>query len=320
MTDFKDDFNRRFKKLRISLTDICNLACKYCVDEEGAKENKIRPGTLSTSEYLQIIDKLHQLCQLKTVRLTGGEPLLYGDIINLVEGIKLLDIPEIKITTNATYLEEKALSLKKAGVNEVNISLDALDKQTFKEISRKSTLEKTLSGIDAALNAGIKIKLNSVIMKGVNENQIIPLMHFAREKGITIRFLELMRMGYLYKDFNTHYYPTRAILHQITKEFGQSILLEREKSSTADYWVTEDMLQEFGIISNESHPFCQDCDRLRLDAYGKIYGCLSSNIGIKVLHSLKDSKLLYDKLIEAMNHKQKIKFTGSELSMKSIGG
>lgn len=320
MTDFKDDFNRKFKKLRISLTNVCNLACKYCVADELTDENKLPPGALNTSEYLQIIDKIHQICQLKTVRLTGGEPLLYGDIINLVEGIKLLDIPQIKLTTNATYLAEKAMSLKKAGIDEINVSLDALDRSTFKAISRKDTLQKSLDGIDAALNAGIKIKINTVVMKGINDDQIIPLMHFARERGITIRFLELMRMGYLFHQFSDHYYSTASILDKISTVFGTPILLEREKGATADYWVTEDLLQEFGIISNESHPFCQDCDRLRLDSFGKIYGCLSTNLGLTVRDSLKDSKLLYNKLVTAMSQKQMVKFTGSELSMKNIGG
>lgn len=320
MTDFKDSFNRKFNKLRISLTDVCNLACQYCVDKDSITSNKVKPGGLTTSEYLQIIDKINQLCQLKTVRLTGGEPLLYGDIINLVEGIKLLGIPQIKITTNATFLAEKALSLKKAGINEINISLDAIDNDSFKKITRKNTLIKTLNGIDAALQAGMKVKLNAVIMKGVNDDQIIPLMKYAREKDITVRFLELMKMGYLFHNFSTHYFSTEEILNKIAKHFGTPILLEREHGSTADYWVTEDLLQEFGIISNESHPFCQDCDRLRLDSYGKIFGCLSSNIGLSVLESLKDSNLLYNKLVEAMSHKQKVRFKGSDLSMKSIGG
>jgi cyclic pyranopterin phosphate synthase len=174
-----------------------------------------------------------------------------------------------------------------------------------------------MRGIDAALDAGLAVKLNTVVMKGMNDGQVLPLLEFAFARGITIRFLEVMAMGHLYHDSDRYLLTQQEILRLIGERYGLTAL-EREPSATARYWVTE-RGQRVGIIANESEPFCRDCDRLRLDSSGHIYGCLSNNHPISL--GIGESEAEWDgKLRAALAQKQALRFTGSELSMLQIGG
>lgn len=312
----EDKFGRSFKTLRVSLTNTCNLACAYCVDgsiKKTGKNKTQRP--LSTQQYIDIIQKLHYILGLETIRLTGGEPTLYRDLIPLINGIKNTGIEHIKMTTNATQLD--AIELKKAGLTAVNISLDAIDADVSLDISNRKKLNQILSGIDSAIHAGISVKINSVIMKGINDHQLMKLFEFAKSKNITIRFLELMQMGHLYHNFQQHFFSENEMLEVISSRYNITALT-RDTNSTAKYWLTNDAYK-FGIISNESDPFCNDCNRLRLDSYGNIYGCLSDNNGINILDSLNDEKAIAEKLNLSLSQK-KTRFSGSELSMLHIGG
>jgi cyclic pyranopterin phosphate synthase len=183
-------------------------------------------------------------------------------------------------------------------------------------MSRRSGINRIFAGIDAALKVGIDVKLNSVIMKGLNDSQILPLLNYAFKKGITIRFLEIMAMGHLYGTSDSSFFSQEEMLSEIGKQYNFN-RLPRKSSSTANYWITDEGFK-FGIVANETEPFCGDCNRLRLDSYGNIYGCLSSNHPI----SIKDSsdKGLVDSLQLALKQKQAIRFAGSELSMMHIGG
>jgi cyclic pyranopterin phosphate synthase len=213
-------------------------------------------------------------------------------------------------------LERLAKPLKEAGMQSINVSLDAIDEDVFFLMSRRYNVKRILNGIDTALSAGLDVKLNAVLMKGINDRQILPLLDYAFERKITIRFLEVMSMGHLH-DKSAKYLVTKdEVLHTIAKHHD-FIPLIRSASSTANYWKT-DSGGVFGIIANESAPFCHDCNRLRLDSQGNIYGCLSSDhpINIKNLNAEE----LHEKLVEALSHKQSVKFTGSNLSMLNIGG
>ncbi len=313
---------RQFKKLRISLTDTCNLACTYCVeDEKGHQmppENGAKPLTLN--EFVATIETLHTALQLESVRLTGGEPLLYRNIVPLVAAIKAMGISNIGLTTNAYYLKSLAAKLKRAGVSSINVSLDALDAAVFKTMTRKPLLEKTLEGIHTANRLGIPMKINAVILKGMNDNQVLPLLNFGRETGIPVRFLELMRMGYLHHKYAQYFYPEKEMLQLIERTF--TIHPEaRVASSTANYWKLEGTHYRFGIIANESTPFCADCNRLRLDSYGNIYGCISSANGVSLKNAtLGNKQQVQESLVKAMQQKQNVKFVGSELSMQYLGG
>jgi cyclic pyranopterin phosphate synthase len=315
----KDDLGRSFSKLRISLTNTCNLACTYCVSDKKEKLDKSVSNSkfLTNIEYIGVVKSLLNHVPINTIRLTGGEPLLYRDIVALVSGIKNVGVEKIKMTTNGSLLKSLVQSLYKAGLNSINISLDAMEEESFYKISRRRNLKSILDGIDKALDLGISVKINSVIMKGVNEDQILPLLNYAGERKISIRFLELMSMGHMAYEHDKYFYSENEILNKIAKEHV-CFPIEREKSATANYWITE-QLQEFGVISNISHPFCSDCDRLRLDSYGNIFGCLSSNESISVMDCLNDDEEMKKRLVVALGQKQNA-FKGSSMSMKSIGG
>lgn len=314
-----DKYGRTFKTLRVSLTNACNLFCNYCTDQPASdKASQPESNVLSTKEYIKIINGLHTRLNLETVRLTGGEPLLYKDITNLIEGIREIGIRNVKLTTNAVFLKEKAVPLKNAGITNINVSLDSLDSESFFKISKRRNLKKILEGIDHALAIGIPVKLNTVVMKGMNTDQILPLLEFARERSIGIRFLEVMKMGHLHNSYQDLYFSQEEMLAKIAEQH-QFIPMDREHGATATYWIT-DKKQVFGIIANESHPFCGDCNRLRLDSYGNIYGCLSNDNGISIKdHSDNSLKLEYS-LKQALLQKQDVQFAGSAMSMRYIGG
>jgi GTP 3',8-cyclase len=314
-----DVFGRTFKTLRVSLTNTCNLACTYCVDP-NASTTKILPDkkrTLSNDQYIKIIEALNSILEFDTLRLTGGEPLLYKQIIPLVQGVKNLGVDQIKMTSNATLLSDKAKDLFNSGLTSINISLDAIDPDVSFSINQRTKLQKILDGIDRSIEAGIQVKINCVVMKGVNDHQIIKLLNYCKERNISIRFLELMQMGHLYHNFEQLFFSEDEILKTISEHYNITAM-PRQPNATANYWMIEDVYK-FGIISNVSNPFCNDCDRLRLDSYGNIYGCLSDNNPINILDCIDDEAQIKEKLIQALAQK-KTKFFGSELSMLHIGG
>ena len=316
----KDEYGRTFRTLRVSLLQHCNLGCVYCVaGEDDLKQANASPvgGSLTVDGLLAIIRRLHGQLQLDHVRLTGGEPLLYPDLAALIRGIRDAGIASVRMTTNGFLLERQAASLKAAGLEALNVSLDAIDEDVFFRMSRRHNGLRIIRGIDAALQAGLAVKINAVVMKGINDGEILPLLDFAISRGIPIRYLEVMAMGHLHEDADRFLFSQDEILRVI----GSRHLLKplpRAEGATARYWTTEDG-HVFGVIANESEPFCRDCDRLRLDSSGRIYGCLSSNhpIGLVTDESEEEWR---DKLQQALAQKQALRFVGSDLSMLRIGG
>lgn len=317
-----DKYGRTFKTLRVSLTNHCNLGCVYCVHSEGKKNSfpNSFQKTLDYTELLSIIEKINSLSPLHTIRITGGEPTLYKDLIPFVKQLATLGIPDIKMTSNGYLLEDMLPKLSEAGLKKINISLDAISNERFQQVSGRKHLDKILATIEKALEYAIEIKINAVVLKGINDDQVLPLLQFSKDRNIPIRFLELMRMGPLYQNntFDDYFISENELLAIISKQY-QFAPLPRKPSATANYWATPDGYA-FGIIANESHPFCQDCDRLRLDSYGNIYGCLSNATAIPVSDMLDDDTNMRMKLATALSQKQELKFTGSKLSMMHIGG
>lgn len=315
--DIHDEYDRRFKTLRVSLTNHCNLGCTYCTPLEEKNLNKKNDVNLNVEQLADAVEALHDILELDTVRLTGGEPLLYSGLIPFIKLIKKLNIPGIKMTTNGYILAGKVKALKAAGLTDINISLDAVELHAFYIISRRKNLSKVLDAIEESIDAGLKVKINCVLMKNVNDHQIIPLFRYARDKNISIRFLEVMKMGHLHDSYQKHLFSQAQILEVLSRQFSFSPV-NRTPGATANYWRLPDGYQ-FGIIANESQPFCNDCDRLRLDSYGNIFGCLSSNTPVNITECLHDKKELSAHLQTALHHK-KTRFYGSKLSMKAIGG
>jgi cyclic pyranopterin phosphate synthase len=264
------------------------------------------------------VEVLNEVLRLTRIRLTGGEPTLYQDLLLLSQNLASLDVP-VSMTTNGVRLLPLLDSLKKTSMRSINISLDAMSETAFRKVSSRSGLHVILDSIEKAVEVGFEVKLNSVILNGINEHEIIPLTEFSRKLKIPIRFLELMRMGHLYStQFESYYYSKEKILESLSDVY--TLIPEiRKASATSDYWQLEEG-GKVGIIANESAPFCADCDRLRLDSFGNIYGCLSSNEAIAIHDTLKDFDELRRRLFKSLSQKQEHGFVGSELSMLKIGG
>jgi len=307
-----DSLGRTFKKLRISVTSSCNFHCEYCVPEG---ESHARVKSLSPDELADIALKINSVTPLDSIRITGGEPLLYKGVSKLVRLLKEGGIHKVSLTTNGSLLAGKMESLKEAGLDSVNISLDSLDEVISGKMSRSARFSDILHAVDVAIASGIKVKLNCTAVKDRNESQIVPLLEYAMEKNIPLRYIELMEMGHLKGHMPDKLLLAADILSLIKAKFSFHPA-KRETSSTADHWEIENSGgYQFGIISNISKPFCSDCDRLRLSSEGKIYGCLSVNQGFDFQATDINSIL-----VNALHQKQTLKFTGSDLSMRSIGG
>jgi cyclic pyranopterin phosphate synthase len=318
MSRIIDEYGRTFKTLRVSLLNRCNLGCIYCtIGDEKERDHKRGQRPASVEKLLSNISQLHSLLQFETIRLTGGEPLLYADLVQVIKGVKELGISNIKLTTNGFLLEKLAVTLKQAGMKSINVSLDAVAEDVYFLMSKRNNVQRIIQGIDAAIEAGLSVKINTVVMKGINESQVLPLLEYAFSRKIIIRFLEVMAMGHLHQSANKYLFSRHEILELIGSRYAFQEL-QRTNSSTAEYWQTQQD-NIFGIIANESEPFCHDCNRLRLDSEGNIYGCLSNNHPISLV-GIDEQKQLVEKLQEALSQKQAVRFVGSELSMLDIGG
>jgi len=317
MKVLNDPYGRKFKTLRVSLLNTCNLNCFYCTMGSEEEINFDHRPQKSAAFFSQIISRLHEQLDLETIRLTGGEPLLYRELPELIRNLKLIGIPKISMTSNGYLLGRQADALYNAGLQSINVSLDAVDEVGFYKMAKRKHLDRVLNGIETALDLGIEVKLNAVIMKGMNEDQIIPLIDYAFGKNIPIRFLEVMSMGHLHHESDKYLFSQQQLLDTIATKYSFK-RLPRNASATSNYWQTPDG-NTFGIIANNSEPFCQDCSRLRLDAEGNMYGCLSTNHPI-AMNLADNDYILQEKLQQAMSQKQLHHFVGSELSMLQIGG
>lgn len=324
----KVDSPRAFRKLRVSLTRSCNYACVYCAADGKAV---VDPQVTAPGKFLQWIDQILQLQPIRKIRLTGGEPTLYPYLVQLVAEIKKKFPVEIHLTTNGHRLGALASPLKDAGLDGVNISLDALEPDVFKAMGGRN-YAAVIQGVHDAVDVGLEVKINTTLMAEMNDNQILPLLDFAfgfgtrdlgisranesrvANHGIVVRFLELMAMGHLHGSAGRRLVTTEQILAGIRRRH-EITGLGRKYSDTAAYYRL-DRGQIFGIIANSSAPFCADCDRLRLDALGQVYGCLSNPRGFALDPSADTAMVLK----QAMRLKQKQQFTGSELKMREVGG
>jgi GTP 3',8-cyclase len=311
-----DKYGRSFKKLRVSLTDSCNLACKYCVPE-GLKAEELLGAYSDTTKTIETIQALKNQLGLEKIRFTGGEPLLHKGIVKIIAASKSMGFEEIAITSNGLGVSDNLIQMIDAGLDSINISLDASNATVFESITGFNRFEKVMKALDKCKGTPLKVKLNTVILKGMNEDEILPLLDYAQNNKIEIRFLELMKMGKMNSYFDHYFYSAEEIKNNISRSYT---LKEngRPDSSTTRYYQLENGYK-FGIIENESTPFCKDCDRLRLGSDLKLYGCITATEGIEVLDVLGNEPILQTRLQSAMNQKQD-SFIGSVKSMIKVGG
>ena len=272
-----DKFGRPIRDLRISITDHCNYKCVYCrTGTDGAMYSD-----LPFADYLRMIRVLVGL-GVNKVRITGGEPLLRNGVVKFVRDVAQLRTPDgndldIAVTTNGHLLAEMARPLKEAGLRRVTVSMDAVDPDRFARITRvPNGFDNVLAGIRAARDAGLgPVKVNCVLMRGFNEDQVIPFGMFAREEHVIVRFIEFMPLEEDRKWTPNTVVPMEEVLHRMS-EYRPLVEIPHERSETARRYRFDDGIGEIGIIAPVSHPFCGHCSRIRITSDGKIRTCLFS--------------------------------------------
>lgn len=326
MEKLQDKFGREINYLRLSVTDRCNLRCTYCMPERGLKFAP-KQTLLSYEELLELADLLGEV-GIKKIRITGGEPFVRADLIEFLRQLSEKSyLDQISITSNLTLIRPHLDELLGLGIKDVNVSLDCLDREKFKEITRRDEFEEVEQTLYQMIERGFNIKINCVVMAGVNDDQVLPLLNLAKEQPLSVRFLEEMPFNGSGEELDrTMNY--QAILDQISKEYAFTKMLD-EPTSTSQNFSIDGFKGSFGVIPSFSRTFCGDCNRLRLSATGEVRTCLYGPNQLNLRDLLRDgasSLEIQNALKEAVHNKPKDGFTAAEenektyLSMTKLGG
>ena len=305
-----DKYGRHVSYIRLSITDRCDFRCTYCMAEEMTFLP--RAQVLTLEECLRIV-KTFVVLGVTKVRITGGEPLVRHNAVWLMQQIAGLEgIAEVVVTTNGSQLDRFAPALLAAGVKRINVSLDTLRAERFREITRIGDLSKVLRGIDAARSTGFKrIKLNTVMMRGRNDDEFIDLVQFAVDKGIDIAFIEEMPLGEIGHGRESTYFSSEEARQRLQSRF--SLIPSTETTGgPARYWRIPDTQTKVGFISPHSHNFCASCNRVRITAQGELYPCLGNNDAIGLLPLLRAHPADDEPLRQAIMHTMGIKAKGHD--------
>ncbi|WP_316365514.1 GTP 3',8-cyclase MoaA [Candidatus Thiodiazotropha sp. CDECU1] len=311
-----DRFDRQVNYLRISVTDRCDLRCVYCMSEDM---QFVPRSQLLTLEELYRVGKSFVDMGVRKIRITGGEPLTRRGIMQLFEALGGLDgLEDFTLTTNGTLLGRYAKALQKAGVTRVNISLDSLQQERFKRITRIGDVKRTLAGIDAALEAGFKrVKINSVIMKHRNHDEIPALVAFAEQRGMDISFIEEMPLGETGDhDRGELYYSSQEVLHDLQPHYDL-IATTESTGGPARYYRINDSDTRVGFISPHSHNFCDHCNRVRLTAEGRLLLCLGQEHSVDLRRVVRANPLDDEPLRQAIIDSMAIKPKGHEFDLNA---
>lgn len=283
MRELVDQYGRRVRKLRVSLTDICNLRCHYCMPEEAIfmpKSNYLTPF-----EYHQIIK---ELCDygLEEIRITGGEPLMRSNFEDIIDAIAFLPLKKISLTTNAILLDRYFSFLKDYNINSINISLDSLNAENFKVITRRDHFHRTMRNIEKAVQLDFQVKINTVMMRNVNHHELFSFVELAKNLNVEVRFLEVMRIGEAIEKQNDQFISAREMRCILNEKFS----LKRIQSAfdaTANSYILDNGAR-VGFIASESEPFCGGCSRWRLSSDGVIRACLLKDDGLSIKNKSKE--------------------------------
>ena len=298
-----DKHSRKISYLRVSVTDLCNLRCVYCMPPGGSELSR-KEEILSLEEILKLVKHGVSL-GVNKIRITGGEPLVRKGIISLVNQIaEIKGIDDIAMTTNGVFLKEFATQLKSSGLSRLNISLDTMREDRFAEITRGGNIADVFDGVEAVLKAGFKgTKMNAVIMRGDNDDEIHDFVRYIMERDIELRFIELMASGWKDMVDEDRFMPTSEIMERV-RGVGELVPdKQRIGGGPATIYRIKGALGSIGFISAVSKPFCKTCNRLRLTSDGKLRSCLltGGEVDIKdILRSFNlDEKEMQDRLTEA---------------------
>jgi GTP 3',8-cyclase len=332
-----DPFERRVKDLRISITDRCNFRCSYCMPEEGMQWLN-REALLTYEEQARIARVCVERYGFEAIRVTGGEPTVRAHLPRLFQLLSPLGV-DLAMTTNGVRLPELAHDLARAGLGRVNVSLDSLRRETFLALTRRDELDRVIAGIDAALDAGLDpVKLNAVVMRGVNDDEVVDLAAFGRERGVGVRFIEFMPLDATGEWSMDRVVPAQEILDRIDAVFP----LERVPAPSgahgasgsrhvepAERYRYADGVGDVGVIASVTEPFCDSCDRVRITAEGKFRTCLFAleefDLRALLRGGASDAELA-DAIAGAVGTKWaghrigQVNFIRPERSMSQIGG
>ncbi len=316
--------------VRLSVTPRCQLRCTYCMPEKGNRCTGAHEEELSYDDLGKLIAILHQVRGIKRVRFTGGEPLLRRDLPALISVVRDLGIAERALTTNAQLLKSQVEALREAGLQRVNVSLDSLDPIRFSEITRGGVLDRTLEGIGAALKAGLTpVKLNTVVIRGVNDREVGSILRFGLQTGCHVRFLELKPIGVAascYTDRFMSTEETRDMLQDLGYHW-ESLDWDRSETSR-DYFVRDNNGRSTvcGFISPSSLPFCSGCRRVRVTSSGELHGCLAraSRFDLKQILDCDDEFRAAERMSRLLDRAFSFKkgtrqYDGTQ-SMAAVGG
>lgn len=322
----RDKFGRQIDYIRISLTDRCNLRCKYCMPEEGVK--LLKHEDILTYEEIIILSKIFISLGIKNFKLTGGEPLVRRDVSQLVKSLKNIEgIGEVTMTTNGVLLEEYGSDLVEAGIDRINISLDSLNPTKYQEITGRNFLDKVFHGINLLLSKGFdKVKINTVPIKPLDENDMDRLIDLGRENPIDIRFIKMMPIGIADSSLG---YSKKEMLDLIEKKLGPSrIFYGKRGNGPAEYYSFKNYMSKIGFIDAMNNNFCSQCNRIRLSATGSIKPCLYYDAGESLkpyIYSLAEDELkekikdiVYNKPLK--HHMLENKMNEDKKNMNQIGG
>ena len=309
-----DQFNRKINYIRISVTDRCDFRCIYCMSEQM----KFLPKKeLLTLEEINRIASIFISMGVEKIRITGGEPLVRKNIDTLFNNLsKNKDLKELTLTTNASQLMKKAEMLKASGIERINISLDSLNPLNFKKMTRTGDLSNVLDGIEHAINIGLKqIKLNTVIMRGINDHEIFDLIEFAIKKNIDISFIEEMPLG----DTAFSRKSTFTSNDEILKKIKTNYLINKIDYRTggpAEYWQILGTKSRIGLISPHSHNFCEKCNRVRISCKGELFLCLGQDDKIELMPLLREYPNNDQPIKDAILNSMKIKPKSHEFNLE----
>ena len=285
MTSPRDTLGRPLRNLRVSVTDRCNLRCAYCMPEE--EYTWLPRGDILRYEEVTRLVRAFQRVGVERVRLTGGEPLLRRDLDQLVAQLAALEgLREVTLTTNGLTLADSAGDLAAAGLTRITVSLDTLREERFRELCRRDGLDQVLAGVEAARRAGLPVKLNTVMMRGVNDDELLDLFGYARQVGAELRFIEYMDVGGATRWERASVLTRQELLALLGAEHGPIRAEATRGSAPAEGFLTADGTR-FGVISSTTAPFCGSCDRARLTADGKLYTCLYGREGLDLATPLR---------------------------------
>ena len=318
----KDNHGRRINYLRLAVTDRCNLRCNYCMPAEGiafsARED------LLTLEEMQFLSKTLIEMGIDKIRLTGGEPFVRKELPELLDFLSTQqDLKHLSITTNATLIGPYIDRFKKWGLDEVNISLDAIEQESFERITRRAEFKKVMANIHALIDAGIQVKINCVVLTGQNQDQLVPMVNYMKDYPVVVRFLEEMPFNGGSRELSPGHWNYKKILEHLEQSFGQ---LQEEAvplTATSREFKIKGHRSTVGVIPAYSRTFCANCNRLRITAKGEVITCLYGQGQLQLRDLLRAPGGREDfssRMVQILNRRAKDGFEAEKAHQKGVFG